>query len=40
MRAGRQQGQRIGRIEQIRMMRFKDKKWDLFGPIISGEVGG
>jgi branched-chain amino acid transport system substrate-binding protein len=27
-------------IEQLQMMRFKDKKWDLFGPIISGEVGG
>jgi branched-chain amino acid transport system substrate-binding protein len=27
-------------IEQLRMMRFKDKKWDLFGPIISGEIGG
>ncbi len=27
-------------IEQLQMMRFKDEKWDLFGPIISGEVGG
>ena len=27
-------------IEQLQMMRFKDKKWDLFGPIMSGEVGG
>jgi branched-chain amino acid transport system substrate-binding protein len=27
-------------IEQLQMMRFHDKKWDLFGPIISGEVGG
>jgi branched-chain amino acid transport system substrate-binding protein len=27
-------------IEQLQMMRFKDKKWDLFGPVISGEVGG
>jgi branched-chain amino acid transport system substrate-binding protein len=27
-------------IEQLQMMRFKDRKWDLFGPIISGEVGG
>jgi branched-chain amino acid transport system substrate-binding protein len=27
-------------IEQLQMMRFKDKKWDLFGPTISGEVGG
>jgi branched-chain amino acid transport system substrate-binding protein len=27
-------------IEQLQMMRFKDNKWELFGPIISGEVGG
>ena len=27
-------------IEQLQMMRFKDQKWDLFGPIISGEIGG
>jgi branched-chain amino acid transport system substrate-binding protein len=27
-------------IEQLQMMRFKDKKWDLFGPVISGEIGG
>jgi branched-chain amino acid transport system substrate-binding protein len=27
-------------IEQLQMMRFKDQKWELFGPIISGEVGG
>jgi branched-chain amino acid transport system substrate-binding protein len=27
-------------IEQLQMMRFNDKKWDLFGPVISGEVGG
>jgi branched-chain amino acid transport system substrate-binding protein len=27
-------------IEQLQMMRFHDKKWDLFGPVISGEVGG
>jgi branched-chain amino acid transport system substrate-binding protein len=27
-------------IEQLQMMRFKGQKWDLFGPIISGEVGG
>jgi branched-chain amino acid transport system substrate-binding protein len=26
-------------IEQLQMMRFKDRKWDLFGPIISGEIG-
>jgi branched-chain amino acid transport system substrate-binding protein len=27
-------------IEQLQMMRFKGQKWDLFGPIISGEIGG
>jgi branched-chain amino acid transport system substrate-binding protein len=27
-------------IEQLQMMRFQGQKWDLFGPIISGEVGG
>jgi branched-chain amino acid transport system substrate-binding protein len=26
-------------IEQLRMMRFKGEKWDLFGEVISGEVG-
>jgi len=26
-------------IEQLRMMRFKGEKWDLFGDIISGELG-
>jgi branched-chain amino acid transport system substrate-binding protein len=26
-------------IEQLQMMRFKDEKWDLFGDIISGELG-
>jgi branched-chain amino acid transport system substrate-binding protein len=25
-------------IEQLRMMRFKGEKWDLFGDIISGEL--
>jgi branched-chain amino acid transport system substrate-binding protein len=25
-------------IEQLRMMRFKGEKWDLFGDIISGEI--
>jgi branched-chain amino acid transport system substrate-binding protein len=25
-------------IEQLQMMRFKDKKWDLFGDIIGGEL--
>jgi branched-chain amino acid transport system substrate-binding protein len=27
-------------IEQLQMMRFKGEKWQLFGPIIGGEVGG
>ena len=27
-------------IEQLQMERFHDKKWDLFGPVISGEIGG
>src|SRR6201997_1013256 len=27
-------------IEQLQMMRFKGEKWDLFGDIISGDVGG
>jgi len=27
-------------IEQLQMMRFKGEKWDLFGPIISGEIKG
>jgi branched-chain amino acid transport system substrate-binding protein len=27
-------------IEQLRMMQFKGQKWDLFGPVISGEIGG
>src|SRR6201986_2871336 len=27
-------------IEQLPMMRFKGQKWELFGPIISGEIGG
>ena len=27
-------------IEQLQMMRFQGQKWDLFGPVISGEVGG
>ena len=26
-------------IEQLQMMRFKGEKWDLFGEVISGEVG-
>jgi len=27
-------------IEQLQMMRFKGEKYELFGPIINGEVGG
>jgi branched-chain amino acid transport system substrate-binding protein len=27
-------------IEQLQMMRFKGQKWDLFGPVIGGEIGG
>ncbi|WP_315837275.1 ABC transporter substrate-binding protein [Bradyrhizobium prioriisuperbiae] len=27
-------------IEQLQMAKFKGEKWDLFGPIINGEVGG
>jgi branched-chain amino acid transport system substrate-binding protein len=27
-------------IEQLQMMRFKGEKWDLFGDVISGDVGG
>jgi branched-chain amino acid transport system substrate-binding protein len=27
-------------IEQLQMMKFKGEKWDLFGPIINGEIGG
>jgi branched-chain amino acid transport system substrate-binding protein len=27
-------------IEQLQMMRFKDQKWDLFGPVISGDITG
>jgi len=27
-------------IEQLQMIKFKGEKWDLFGPIINGEIGG
>src|ERR1700758_2050407 len=27
-------------IEQLQMLRFKGEKWDLFGDVISGDVGG
>jgi branched-chain amino acid transport system substrate-binding protein len=26
-------------IEQMRMMRFNGERWELFGPVLSGEVG-
>jgi branched-chain amino acid transport system substrate-binding protein len=27
-------------IEQLQMMQFKGERWELFGPVISGEIGG
>jgi branched-chain amino acid transport system substrate-binding protein len=27
-------------IEQLQMMKFKGERWELFGPILSGEIGG
>jgi branched-chain amino acid transport system substrate-binding protein len=27
-------------IEQLQMIRFKGEKWELFGPVINGEIGG
>ncbi|HEX7792537.1 MAG TPA: ABC transporter substrate-binding protein [Afipia sp.] len=27
-------------IEQLQMMRFKGERWEMFGPVISGEIGG
>jgi branched-chain amino acid transport system substrate-binding protein len=27
-------------IEQLQMQRFKGEKWELFGPIIAGQIGG
>jgi branched-chain amino acid transport system substrate-binding protein len=27
-------------IEQMQMMRFNGERWELFGPVISGEIGG
>jgi hypothetical protein len=27
-------------IDQLQMMRFKGEKWEMFGDVISGEVGG
>ena len=27
-------------LSQLQLMRFKGEKWDLFGDVISGDVGG
>jgi branched-chain amino acid transport system substrate-binding protein len=27
-------------IEQLQLMRFKGEKWELFGDVISADVGG
>ena len=27
-------------ISQLQLMKFKGEKWDLFGEIINGDVGG
>jgi hypothetical protein len=27
-------------LKQMQMMRFKDARWELFGPILTGNVGG
>jgi branched-chain amino acid transport system substrate-binding protein len=27
-------------IEQLQMQRFKGEKWELFGPVIAGQIGG
>ena len=27
-------------LEQLQMQRFNGTQWELFGPVISGEVGG
>jgi hypothetical protein len=27
-------------ISQLQLMRFKGERWELFGDIISGDVGG
>jgi hypothetical protein len=27
-------------VEQLRMMQFKNGKWELFGDVISAEIGG
>jgi hypothetical protein len=27
-------------INQLQLMRFKGEKWELFGDVVSGDVGG
>ena len=27
-------------IKQVQMRRFKGNKWELFGPVLSSEIGG
>ena len=27
-------------IEQLQMMKFTGERWEMFGPILSGEIGG
>jgi branched-chain amino acid transport system substrate-binding protein len=27
-------------IKQLQLMRFKGERWQLFGPVMGGEVGG
>ena len=27
-------------LEQLQLMRFEGESWKLFGPVLSGEVGG
>ena len=27
-------------IEQMQLQKFKGEKWELFGPVIEGSVGG
>jgi len=27
-------------IEQVQLMKFKGERWELFGPVLSGEIGG
>jgi branched-chain amino acid transport system substrate-binding protein len=27
-------------IKQMQMMRFNDDRWELFGPVMTGDIGG